>query len=234
MKRLSTLLLAGLAVAAVTGSSSAEEKTEISVSRFFGACEADYGSVTTSPRPTASAGSSRPHQTSSTPRARPRPSRSTSWNGGYDQLTARIRSGERRPSRSCTRPSSRTIPRAWPARAAGRGLQDGRDRRRRHDGRGQERRHQGRPDLRPALRHPHLALARKSQPVQAGRPSRRRRQAILPKNADELLAQAAQFKEKTGKPYFVSTLANETAFYTEPFDTLLYQQNSDFFAIPIR
>jgi multiple sugar transport system substrate-binding protein len=32
--------------------------------------------------------------------------------------------------------------------------------------------------------------------------------AILPKSADELLAQAKQFKEKTGKPYFVSTLAN--------------------------
>ena len=45
---------------------------------------------------------------------------------------------------------------------------------------------------------------------------------ILPKSADELLAQAAQFKEKTGKPYFVQTLANETAFYTRTFDTLLY------------
>ncbi len=55
---------------------------------------------------------------------------------------------------------------------------------------------------------------------------------ILPKNADELLAQAEQFKQKTGKPYFVSTLANETAFYTRTFDTLLYQQNSDFFADP--
>jgi len=46
------------------------------------------------------------------------------------------------------------------------------------------------------------------------------------------LAQAKQFKEKTGKPYFVMVLANETAAYTRTFDTLLYQQGAEFFADP--
>ena len=50
--------------------------------------------------------------------------------------------------------------------------------------------------------------------------------------ADELLAQAKQFREKIGKPYFVMVLANETAAYTRTFDTLLYQQGADFFADP--
>jgi len=49
-----------------------------------------------------------------------------------------------------------------------------------------------------------------------------------------LLAQAKQFKEKTGKPYFVWTIANERAFFTRTFDTLLYQQNSEFFADPTK
>jgi multiple sugar transport system substrate-binding protein len=58
--------------------------------------------------------------------------------------------------------------------------------------------------------------------------------AIMPKSADELLAQAKQFKDKTGKPYFVSTLANEKAAYYRTFETLLYQQNSNFFADPTK
>ncbi len=51
-------------------------------------------------------------------------------------------------------------------------------------------------------------------------------------SAEELLAQARQFKEKTGKPYFIQILSNETAAYTRLFYTYLFQQNSDFFANP--
>lgn len=53
---------------------------------------------------------------------------------------------------------------------------------------------------------------------------------ILPHSADELLAQARQFKQATGKPYFIQILSNETAAYTRMFYTYLFQQGSDFFA----
>lgn len=56
---------------------------------------------------------------------------------------------------------------------------------------------------------------------------------ILPTSADELIAQATQFKEKTGKPYFTMPLANETALYMRDFYTYLFQQDSDFFADPL-
>jgi multiple sugar transport system substrate-binding protein len=55
---------------------------------------------------------------------------------------------------------------------------------------------------------------------------------ILPKSPDELLAQAKQFKDKVGKPYLVQILSNETAAYTRLLYTYLMQQNSDFFADP--
>lgn len=55
---------------------------------------------------------------------------------------------------------------------------------------------------------------------------------ILPTSVDELMAQAEQFKEATGKPYFTMPLANETALYTRDFYTYLMQQDSDFFANP--
>ncbi|ENN86743.1 extracellular solute-binding protein [Rhizobium freirei PRF 81] len=54
----------------------------------------------------------------------------------------------------------------------------------------------------------------------------------LPTSPDELLAQAKQFKEKTGKPYFVQNLANEAALYTRNLYTYLFQQDADFFANP--
>lgn len=55
---------------------------------------------------------------------------------------------------------------------------------------------------------------------------------ILPNSPEELLAQAKQFKEKTGKPYLVQILSNETAAYTRLFYTFMFQQDSQFFADP--
>ncbi|TCT42811.1 ABC transporter substrate-binding protein [Martelella mediterranea] len=55
---------------------------------------------------------------------------------------------------------------------------------------------------------------------------------VLPTSAEELLAQAEQFQEATGKPYFTMPLANETALYTRDFYTYLQQQDADFFADP--
>lgn len=55
---------------------------------------------------------------------------------------------------------------------------------------------------------------------------------ILPNSPEELLTQARQFKQKTGKPYFIQILSNETAAYTRIFYTYLFQQDSQFFANP--
>ncbi len=55
---------------------------------------------------------------------------------------------------------------------------------------------------------------------------------MLPNSIDDLFAMGAKFKEATGKPYLVQILANETAAYARVLYTLLQQQNSDFFADP--
>ncbi|WP_316858186.1 extracellular solute-binding protein [uncultured Cohaesibacter sp.] len=55
---------------------------------------------------------------------------------------------------------------------------------------------------------------------------------ILPSSVDEFFAQGKQFKEKTGKPYLVQVYANETAAYTRMFYTTMMQQKYDFFADP--
>ena len=52
---------------------------------------------------------------------------------------------------------------------------------------------------------------------------------MVPKNPDELMAQAKKFKAATGKPYFGWVVANETAAYTRTFLTLLYQQGGTVF-----
>lgn len=76
------------------------------------------------------------------------------------------------------------------------------------------------------LYHINMNLMKKANLVDAdGQP-------ILPTSPDELLDQARQFKQATGKPYFIQILANETAAYARLFYTYLFQQDSDFFADP--
>ena len=55
---------------------------------------------------------------------------------------------------------------------------------------------------------------------------------IFPTSPDEFIAQAEQFKAKTGKPYLIQFFSNETALFMRNFYTYLFQQNSDFFADP--
>ncbi|MBB6056125.1 extracellular solute-binding protein [Tolumonas osonensis] len=55
---------------------------------------------------------------------------------------------------------------------------------------------------------------------------------ILPTTPDELLKQARQFKQATGKPYFVQILSNETAAYARLFYTYLFQQGAEIFKDP--
>ena len=75
------------------------------------------------------------------------------------------------------------------------------------------------------LWHINMGLMRKAGLVRGGQP-------VLPRNGDELLAQAEQFKRATGKPYLVQISANEYAAYARILYTYLIQQGSPFFADP--
>lgn len=77
------------------------------------------------------------------------------------------------------------------------------------------------------LWHINMNYFRQAGLVRDGKP-------ILPRSPEELLAQARQFKQATGKPYLVQSLTNERASYTRNLYTLLMQQNVDFFADPQR
>lgn len=55
-------------------------------------------------------------------------------------------------------------------------------------------------------------------------------QPTLPHSPEELLAQARQFKQRTGKPYFAWAVANETAANDRTFLTLVAQQNAQLFS----
>jgi len=55
-------------------------------------------------------------------------------------------------------------------------------------------------------------------------------QPILPRSPEELVAQARQFRARTGKPMFAWAVANETAANNRTFLTLVAQQNAQLFA----
>jgi multiple sugar transport system substrate-binding protein len=211
------------------------DKTEISVSRFFGACEADYGSVTDVSKANGECGIitaliNKFNADSPTTHVK---TDIVEW-PGYDQLTARIRSGEPPTisvmheavisdysSRGLLEPLDAGLKAAgvdtsdFTAAAKAGVIKDGKT--------------YALPfDTHTWLWHINLNLFKKAGLIDtAGKP-------ILPKTAAELLEQAKHFREATGKPYFIMVLANETAAYTRTFDTLLYQQNSDFFADPTK
>ena len=55
-------------------------------------------------------------------------------------------------------------------------------------------------------------------------------QPVLPRSPEELLAQARQFKQRTGKPFFAWAVANETAANHRTFQTLVAQQGTPLFS----
>lgn len=55
---------------------------------------------------------------------------------------------------------------------------------------------------------------------------------LLPHTAEELLQQARRFKSATAKPYLIQSMVNEPSAYARNLFTFLMQQNSDFFADP--
>jgi multiple sugar transport system substrate-binding protein len=75
------------------------------------------------------------------------------------------------------------------------------------------------------LWHINLNLFRQAGLLRDGEP-------ILPRSPEELLEQARQFTRATGKPYLVQSMVNDPSVYARNLFTFLLQQNSDFFADP--
>ncbi|WP_395672389.1 extracellular solute-binding protein [Inquilinus sp.] len=224
--------LTGLLVL-VTGPVWAQDKTEISLSRFFGACEADYADVTDVAKAHGECGIITAlinKFNAESPDVHVKVD-IVEW-PGYDQLTARLRSDDP-PTISVMHESvisdyaSRGLlePLDEDFKAAGIDLADFTDAAR--TGVTKDGKIYALPfDTHTWLWHINLNLFKQAGLVGAdGKP-------VLPKSPEELLAQAKQFKEKTGKPYFVQATVNEQANYARTLYTLLYQQNSDFFADP--
>ena len=235
MKLFSRAMLAGVMLAASTMVAAAADKTEISLSRFFGACDADYGTVTDVSKANGECGIitaliNKFNADSKTTVVKPE---IVEW-PGYDQLTARIKSGEPPvisvmhasvisdySSRGLLEPLDDGFKKVGidPASFTDSGrnavTKDGKI--------------YALPfDTHSWLWHINMNLFKKAGLVDAdGKP-------VLPKSPDELLAQAKQFKEKTGKPYFVMFTVKETAAFTRDMDTLLDQQDSNWMADPTK
>ena len=75
------------------------------------------------------------------------------------------------------------------------------------------------------LWHINMSLFRQAGLVRDGQP-------VLPHSPEELLQQARQFTHATGKPYLIQSMVNEPYAYARNLFTFLMQQNSDFFADP--
>ena len=233
MKALKTVLLASAALIGGATTAFAADKTEISVSRFFGACEADYGTMTDVGKANGECGiitAMINKFNAESPDTHVKVD-IVEW-PGYDQLTARIRSGEP-PTISVMHEavisdySSRGLLEPLDDGLKAAGVDTGDFTGAAKAGVVKDGKIYALPfDTHTWLWHINLNLMKKAGLVDGSGA------AILPKSAAELLVQAKQFREKTGKPYFLMVLANETAAYTRTFDTLLDQQGSDFFADP--
>lgn len=231
--RMKTMLLAAVSASAMMLASPSFAATELTVQRFFGACDADFGTNTDVSKAVGECGiitsminkfnADNPdvHVSVTT----------VEW-PGYDQLTAQFASGDAPDivtihesvlsdyqSKGLLMPLDDVLktvgvtPDQFTDAAKEGATKDGKV--------------YGLPiDTWTMLYHVNMDLFKQAGLVTAdGTP-------IFPKSPEELLSQAEQFKQKTGKPYFVQNLANETALFTRNLYTYLFQQDSDFFADP--
>jgi multiple sugar transport system substrate-binding protein len=77
------------------------------------------------------------------------------------------------------------------------------------------------------LWHVNLNLFRKAGMLKDGAP-------LMPHSPEELLSQARAFTKATGKPYLIQSLVNEPSSYARNLFTFLMQQDADFFKDPKR
>jgi multiple sugar transport system substrate-binding protein len=210
-----------------------DERVTLTVQRIFGACEAEYGNVTD----IASAEGECGIMTAIINRFEAenpdiRVEENIVFWPGYDQLTAQLAAndipdlvtmhGSVLPdyqSRGLLEPMDPVLTRAGIDPA---GLTEAADRAVTIDGQ-----RWGMPiDTWAPLWHINMNLFREAGlTTQDGQP-------ILPSSPEELYSHAAQFRERTGRPYFVLSTANEYASFARNFYTLAMQQDADLFPAP--
>ena len=227
------LLLAAVSAGTMMIAGPTFAATELTVQRFFGACDADFGTNTDVSKAVGECGiitSLINKFNADNPDIKVSVT-TVEW-PGYDQLTAQFASGDapdivtiHESVLSDYQSKNLLLPLDDVLRAAGVTTDQFTDAPR--EGATKDGKIYGLPiDTWTMLYHVNMDLFKQAGLVNAdGTP-------IFPKSPEELLAQAEQFKQKTGKPYFVQNLANETALYTRNLYTYLFQQDSDFFANP--
>lgn len=235
MRMLARALIAAAAVLAGScAQKPADGKTEITLQRIFGACDSEYGAVDDVKKAEGECGiiTALVNQfEKENPDIRVRVN--TVFWPGYDQLTAQLAANDAPDlvtmhasvipdyqARGLLEPIGPELAAAGidPARftAAGRKAVS------------LNNQIYGLPfDTWTQLWHINLNEFRKAGLVRNGKP-------VLPRNPQELFAQAEQFKRATGKPYLVQSMANEWASYTRNLYTGLFQQNASPFENPAR
>ena len=207
----------------------AEEKTVVSFARFFGSCEADFGTVTDIRKSAGECGiiTAMTNKFNAENKDVEVKTQVIEWNPYYDQLGARIIAKDI--------PAIAVMHEAVLGDFVKRGLVEPLD-----DGfksvgvdtsdftahakRGVtfDNKTYALPfDTHSWLWHINLNLLKKAGLTNADGT------AMIPKTPEETYAFAKKFKAATGKPYFVWCVANETAAYTHTFLTLLYQQGGN-------
>lgn len=231
MKPIKSLI--ALTLGSMLAATPALAKTELQLQRFFGACEAEYGQNTNVDKATGECGimTSLINKFNAEHPDIDVKVTTVEW-PGYDQLTAQMAS--RNPPDLVTMHDSvisdyqsrnLLLPIDDLLKQAGVNPSDLTSTAK--DGVTRDGQVYGLPlDTWTMLYHINMNLMKQAKQVDAdGQP-------MLPSSPEELLEQARQFKQATGKPYFVQILANETAAYTRLLYTYLFQQDSDFFADP--
>jgi multiple sugar transport system substrate-binding protein len=232
MKAFAVLLATCSIAATVAGCGVTHDPNEIIVQRFFGACSAEYGGKTDVASAQGECGIITTlinRFNAENPQTHVKVS-TVAW-PGYNQLSAQLAAGDAPDlvtmhesaiadyqSRHLLEPMDEDL------RAAG--IDPASFTEAGRTGVTKEGRIYGMPlDTWAALWHINMNYFRQAGLVKDGAP-------LLPSSPEELLAQARQFKQATGKPYFVQSLANERPMYARNLFTFLMQQNADFFADP--
>lgn len=229
------LVLAAASAAALAVASPVAAQTEIMVQRFFGTCDADWGTNTDVTKAVGECGiitSQINKFMADNPDIKVNVN-TVEW-PGYDQLTAQMASGE--PPDLVTIHESvlsdyqqKGLLEPLEAVLAGAGVDPAAFTSAGREGVTKDGQIYGLPiDSHAMLWHINMNYFKTAGLVNAdGTP-------ILPTSIDELFAQAKQFQEKVGKPYLVQILANERAAFTRALYIYLTQQKSDFFADPLK
>ena len=224
--------LTALGLVAGAGCKKAQPKTEITFARFFGACEADYGKVNEAAKGRGECGiiTTLTNEFNATNKdgivVKPQ---IIEWGPYYDQISARMTAGDVPDvsvmhesvlgdfvARGLVEPLDDAFKEAGidPAQFTDHG----------RNGVTVGGKIYALPyDTHAWLWHMNANLFKKAGLVNADGSIK------LPTSADELLAQAKQFKEATGKPYFAWPTVNETAAQLRTLITLVAQQGGKLF-----